>query len=252
MLVAILRERFQPFDRGCGIEVREALCREPRFVRQRPEHPPHEVILPCACGRVRQGVVHDDALLAEDAVTIGISPGCQSPVQHRVVMAATAHFVQDGRNPLGLPFDGLDVFLAGIAVAQRIGLRGDLAQHSVGGQRIHHVAQYWVIDAVADEANHVVAEQLADEACRPAFGQVGEAKVAAGEHQPVEHAVVRLVRQEPVQVDQPVPAAAFRDGKHRRCIGIEVLLGTLGGPFKHAVEVGRDEADGTLTGAGQL
>lgn len=31
-----------------------------------------------------------------------------------------------------------------------------------------------------------------------------------------------------------------------------MLLGALGGPFKHAVEVGGDEADGTLTATGQL
>ena len=59
------------------------------------------------------------------------------------------------------------------------------------------------------------AKQLADEASRPAFGQIGEAKVAAGQHEPVERDIVYVLREQPVQIHQTVPSAVFRYRQHR-------------------------------------
>jgi hypothetical protein len=49
------------------------------------------------------------------------------------------------------------------------------------------IATYHQCDRAAArgiQANQVVAEQLADESCRPALSQVSETEVAASEHQP--------------------------------------------------------------------
>lgn len=168
-----------------------------------------------------------------------------------MVIGARRYGVKDGCDALGLPLDGFPVLLPRLTITQRPCLLRDFTEHPISRQRIHHVAQYRVVNAVAHEADHVVAEQLAHEAGCPALREVGQAKVAAGDYQTIQGGIVRFFRQQPMQVDKPVPAAVFRNWQHRRCIGLERLARALGCHMKDAVKVSSDQPNGTFAATRQ-
>jgi putative ATP-dependent endonuclease of OLD family len=66
--------------------------------------------------------------------------------------------VKYGSDAFRLPFDCFGRFLARCTIAQRIRLQRGFALHPIGGQRIHHVAKHRVVDAISNEANHIIAE----------------------------------------------------------------------------------------------
>ena len=116
----------------------------------------------------------------------------QGLVQRGMVVAASGYVVENGHDALGFPFDGYPVLLPWLAITQRPGLRRDFAQHPVGRQCIHHVAQHRVVDAVAYKADHIVVEQLTHKTCCPALCEIGQAEITAGDHQTAQGRVVHL------------------------------------------------------------
>ncbi len=153
----------------------------------------------------------DDGFFALNAIAISICPSTQCLVQCGMIAATSRYIIENGSDTLGFPLDGFTAFFSRGAITQCPSLLRDFTLHPVSSQRIHHVAQHWVVDAVAHKTNHVVTEQLTHEACRPALGQIGHAKVPTGDHQPVQDCLVRSFRQQAMQADQPIPAAVFRN-----------------------------------------
>ena len=67
----------------------------------------------------------------------------------------------------------------------------------------------------------------------------------------MESALVLVLRQQSVQVHEPIPAAVFRDGQHRGCAGVDRLLCATGDLLEDAVEIGRYKVQRTVTIAGE-
>ena len=81
--------------------------------------------------------------------------------------------VEDGRDILGPPFVRPLFFLSFGITTEREHLGWRLTKQAVGGQSVHHVTQHRIVDAITNEADGVITEKLADEARRPALGEVG-------------------------------------------------------------------------------
>ncbi|MNX87983.1 hypothetical protein D3C86_1199370 [compost metagenome] len=94
--------------------------------------------------------------------------------------------IENGRDVLCFPF-ALTIYLLAFGItSEGEHLRRKFSKQAVSGQRIHHVTQHRIVDAVSHKANGEVAEQFAHEARGPAFRQVGQPEVTAGNHQPIQ------------------------------------------------------------------
>ena len=99
-----------------------------------------------------------------------------------MVVTSFSYAIEDCRYAFGLPFVFLTALLPRLALTQGPDLWRNFPQHPIGRQRVHHVAQNRVVNAVAYEADNVVSKQLTQEPGGPALRKVSEAKIAAGNH----------------------------------------------------------------------
>ena len=197
--VPVLGERFEPLQRRHRIEIRKAPCRYAARIAQCPQHAPNVVILFRACPGQRPRIPDDDTLLAAYAVAVDSRPLAQRLVQ---ITMAPIFAVQNGRYVLRPPFPGTPIFLAFRVASQRKHLARRFAEQPVCSQRVRHVAQHRVIDAVSDEADCVVAEQFAHKSRRPSFRQVGKTEISAGDDQTIQISTIAFARQQTVEIDE--------------------------------------------------
>ena len=100
--------------------------------------------------------------------------------------------VKDWRDVPGPPFVLALFFLAFRETAERKHLWRRLAEQAVSRQRVHDIAQHRIVEAVTDKTNAVAAKQFAYKPRGPTFGEVGQAKIAAGDDQAVQFALARF------------------------------------------------------------
>ncbi len=192
---ARIDQRLQPVKWRNRIKFRKASCGEPTWIAQSPDHSPDNTIPLRALKGSRHGVLDDNLLLAKHAITVRLRPDLEGLVQVTVVLVLS---IEDGRYILDSPLP-LRILRSPVGESSKCEvLSCRFAQLSIRGKSVHHVSHYWVADAVADKAHNEIPKQLADEARCPAFSEVREAEVTAGDHEPIEVALRGLFRQQPV------------------------------------------------------
>ncbi len=97
------------------------------------------------------------------------------------VMISTV--VEKRNDALGLPRPSLSSVVSMRATSQHECLSDSFAERSICGKRIHHVADNGILDAIPNKQNCESAEQLAQEAACPAFGEVRSSEIGAGQNQ---------------------------------------------------------------------
>ena len=105
---------------------------------------------------------------------------------------AAVFTVKDRRDVPGAPFILARFFLTFRETAECKHLRRRLAEQAVSRQSVHHIAQHRIVEAVTDKTNAIAAKQFAYKPRGPAFGEIGQAEIAAGDNQAVQFALARF------------------------------------------------------------